>query len=180
MKQIVPARRASRGISPRQATSQCDHSGRRYACARDNARHRVQHTCCREALSRGHTAEIHRAYRRQPFRHFHPPPRNAKRPEAARPIGHLMFFERGLGIRATRMPPTSTQFPRISAQAAPPAPFGASPARRSALMVNRGTTTSAGSMPRVFAGIHRMMLLLGRTGLGRRGFFRLLLCVSFG
>ena len=51
---------------------------------------------------------------------------------------------------------------------------------RSSLMVNRGSTTSAGSMPRVFAGIHRMMLLLGGTGLGRGGFFRLLLCVSFG
>ena len=34
----------------------------------------------------------------------------ARRTQPRDQFGRLMFFERGLGVRATRMPPTSTQF----------------------------------------------------------------------
>jgi hypothetical protein len=105
----------------------------------------------------------------------------AERPEAARPIRPsyaLRTRPRGTGeseaANVNSVPHGSRsrrRQPRLPAHRR---------AHLSGLMVNRGSTASAGSVPRVFAGIHGMMLLLGGTGLGRGGFFRLLLCVTFG
>jgi hypothetical protein len=107
--------------------------------------------------------------------------RNAERPEAARPTRPsyvLRTRPRDKGdsdaANINSVPhgsQSSRRQPRLPAHRR---------TRRSSLIVNRGSTTSAGSMPQVFAGTHRMMLLLGGTGLGCGGFFRLLLCVSFG
>ena len=140
----------------------------------------MRYTCCRQALSRDHRAEIDR--RNDDSRSGNSTPaRNTKKPKAARPIRPSYVLRTrpryegdpkpASANSVGRGPRTRRRRPRLPAH------------RRthpSSLMVNRGSNTSAGSVPRVFAGIHRMMLLLGGTGLSRGGFFRLLLCMSFG
>ena len=66
---------------------------------------RQRSSYCREPLSRGHMAEI------RPVRTIPRLPGMLKVRRSRDQFGRLMFFERGLGVRANPKPPTSTQSP---------------------------------------------------------------------